>query len=109
MRYPFSAALRKLYPQAKISWLVHPQFSGFLPDPPIIDEVIYFNKVEFNKMNLFSKINFLRKFRKELHAKKSDLVIDYKDYSKVQSLRHWQDVRIASDIAKWGEVKRTGQ
>lgn len=73
---PFSAALRKLYPQAKISWLVHPQFSGFLPDPPIIDEVIYFNKVEFNKMNLFSKINFLRNFRKELHAKKFDLVID---------------------------------
>ena len=73
---PFSAALRKLYPKAKISWLVHPQFSGFLPDPPIIDEIIYFNKVEFNKMDLLSKINFLLNFRKELHAKKFDLVID---------------------------------
>ncbi|MGL5206913.1 MAG: lipopolysaccharide heptosyltransferase I [Acidaminococcaceae bacterium] len=73
---PFSAVLRKLYPQAKISWLVHPQFSGFLPDPPTINQVIYFDKVAFNKMGLWQKINFLRKFRQELHAEKFDLVID---------------------------------
>lgn len=73
---PFSAALRRLYPKARISWLVHPQFSGFLPDPPTIDKIIYFDKVAFNKMGILQKINFLRKFRQELHAEKFDLVID---------------------------------
>ena len=73
---PFSAALRKLYPKARISWLVHPQFSGFLPDPPTIDKIIYFDKVAFNKMGFLGKINFLREFRQELHAEKFDLVID---------------------------------
>lgn len=73
---PFSAALRRLYPKARISWLVHPQFSGFLPDPPTIDHIIYFDKVAFNKLGFLQKINFLRKFRQELHAEKFDLVID---------------------------------
>ena len=73
---PFSAALRRLYPKARISWLVHPQFSGFLPDPPTIDKIIYFDKVAFNKLAILQKISFLRKFRQELHAEKFDLVID---------------------------------
>ena len=73
---PFSAALRELYPKARISWLVHPQFSGFLPDPPTIDKIIYFDKVAFNKKGFLEKIKFLRKFRQELHAEKFDLVID---------------------------------
>lgn len=73
---PFSAALRSLYPNAKISWMVHPQFSGFLPDPPTIDEVLFFDKVAFNKMSILGKISFLCEFRKELHAKNFDLVID---------------------------------
>ena len=73
---PFSAALRKLYPKAKITWLVHPQFAGFVPDAPTIDEVIFFDKVAFNKMRLLGKINFLRTFRQELQAKHFDLVID---------------------------------
>lgn len=73
---PFSAVLRRLYPKAKISWMVHPQFSGFLPDQPTIDEVLYFDKVAFNKMSIPGKISFLCELRKELHAKDFDLVID---------------------------------
>lgn len=73
---PFSAALRSIYPEARISWLVHPQFSGFLPEPPTIDKIIYFDKVAFNKLGILQKICFLRKFRQELHAEKFDLVID---------------------------------
>ena len=38
---PFAAALRERYPEAKISWLVHPQFAGFVPEQPLIDEIIY--------------------------------------------------------------------
>lgn len=49
---PFAAALRQRFSKAKITWLVHPQFAGFVPDPPVIDEIIYFDKVKFNKMNL---------------------------------------------------------
>ena len=37
---PFAAALRQRYPKAKITWLVHPQFAGFVPDPPVMDEVL---------------------------------------------------------------------
>ena len=60
---PFAAELRKLYPNAKISWLVHPQFAGFVPDPPVIDEVLYFDKVKFNKMSLGDKIKYFKEMR----------------------------------------------
>ena len=47
---PFAAALRQTFPQSRISWLVHPQFSAFVPEPPIIDEILYFDKAAFGKM-----------------------------------------------------------
>jgi len=73
---PFAAVLRERYPEAKISWLVHPQFAGFIPEAPTIDEVLYFDKVAFKKMSLPEKIAFIKKFRQELQAKKFDLVVD---------------------------------
>lgn len=73
---PFAAALRKRYPQAKISWLVHPQFAGFVPDKPVIDEVLYFDKVKFNKLGLSDKIKYFFSMRSMLHSKRFDLVID---------------------------------
>ena len=73
---PFAAALRQRFPKAKITWLVHPQFAGFVPDPPVIDEIIYFDKVKFNKMNLLVKLAYFVEMRRLLHSKKFDLVID---------------------------------
>ena len=73
---PFADALRRRYPKAKITWLVHPQFAGFLPDPPVIDEVIYFDKVKFNKMGLCDKLHYFKEMRSLLHSKHFDLVID---------------------------------
>ena len=73
---PCADALRKLYPEARISWLVHPQFSAFVPEPPMVDEVIFFNKAEFNELSFSDKIKKLCSLRRELHAKKFDLVID---------------------------------
>ncbi len=73
---PFAAALRGRFPHAKITWLVHPQFAGFLPDPPVIDEVIYFDKVKFNKMGLCAKLQYFKEMRALLHSKRFDLVID---------------------------------
>lgn len=73
---PFAAALRKRYPEAKISWLVHPQFAGFVPDAPVIDEVLYFDKVKFKKMGFIEKIKYFFEIRSLLHSKHFDLVID---------------------------------
>lgn len=73
---PFAAALRRRFPAARISWLVHPQFAGFVPDPPVIDEVLYFDKVKFNKMPFGSKLKYFFEMRSLLHSKKFDLVID---------------------------------
>ena len=73
---PFAAALRELYPNAKISWLVHPQFAGFVPDPPVIDEVIYFDKVKFKKMGFSEKLTYYSEMKELLHSKHFDLVID---------------------------------
>lgn len=73
---PFAAALRKRYPQAKITWLVHPQFAGFVPDAPTIDEVLYFDKVKFNKLGLGGKLAYYKEMKEMLHSKHFDLVID---------------------------------
>ena len=73
---PFAAALRQRFPKAKITWLVHPQFAGFVPDPPVIDEVIYFDKVKFNKLSLGDKLKYFCEMRSLLHSKHFDLVID---------------------------------
>ena len=73
---PFAAALRQRYPKAKITWLVHPQFAGFVPDPPVIDEVLYFDKVKFKKMSVFGKLKYFREMKALLHSKHFDLVID---------------------------------
>ena len=73
---PFAAALRQRFPKAKITWLVHPQFAGFVPDPPVIDDVLYFDKVKFNKMGLMDKLKYFREMKRQLHSKHFDLVID---------------------------------
>jgi heptosyltransferase-1/heptosyltransferase-2 len=73
---PAVAALRKGFPNARLTWLVHPQFSDFVPDPPMIDEVIYFDKVKFNKMGPGDKWSYFKEMRALLHSRKFDLVID---------------------------------
>lgn len=73
---PFAAALRDRYPKSRISWLVHPQFSAFVPDPPLIDEVLYFDKAAFNKMNWRDKWCTYRTLRQTLRSRHFDLVID---------------------------------
>jgi heptosyltransferase-1/heptosyltransferase-2 len=73
---PFAAALREVYPDARISWLVHPQFGDFIPCPGVIDEVIYFDRRALSSMGLGAKFRYLRTLRRELRARKFDLVID---------------------------------
>lgn len=73
---PCAAALRELYPNAKIRWIVHPQFSTFVPQPPYVDEIIYFDKQAFTKMSVKDKIKAFLHMRSFLRSFKFDLVID---------------------------------
>lgn len=36
---PFADALRRRYPKAKITWLVHPQFAGFCLTRPLLTKL----------------------------------------------------------------------
>ena len=69
-------ALRELYPDSKISWLVEPQFQDVLPGKPYIDNKIIFHKNDMKKMSFLGKLSYLNKLRKELHSYHFDLVID---------------------------------
>ena len=65
---PFVAVLRERFPKARLTWLVHPQFSSFVPDPPLVDEVIFFDKVKFNKMGLGEKWSYFKAMRRPSRA-----------------------------------------
>jgi heptosyltransferase-1/heptosyltransferase-2 len=73
---PFVAALRERFPKAKITWLAHPQFADFIPEPPMIDEIIRFDKVKFQKISFVEKIRYFFNMRRLLKEKNFDLVID---------------------------------
>lgn len=73
---PFVAVLRERFPKARLTWLVHPQFGAFVPDPPMVDEVLYFDKVKFNKMGICDKWSYYKEIREMLQRRKFDLVID---------------------------------
>lgn len=73
---PSLYALRRLYPKARITWLVEPQFAEILPEAPYIDEKFIFRKNTLKKLPFFEKITFLRRLRAELHRRRFDLAID---------------------------------
>ena len=73
---PFAAVLRQRFPEARLTWLVHPQFAGFVPDPPLIDEVLYFDKVRFKALSWRGKIKYFRQMRALLQSRHFDLVLD---------------------------------
>lgn len=73
---PFVAVLRKRFPQARITWLVHPQFAAFVPEAPLVDEILYFDKAKFRKMGWKARWSYFKEMRSQLRARKFDLVID---------------------------------
>jgi lipopolysaccharide heptosyltransferase I len=44
MALPALSALRKRFPQARISWFVRPEFADILRDHPLVDEIILFDR-----------------------------------------------------------------
>ena len=79
---PTLHALRMLYPDARISWLVEPQFASVLPDAPYIDEKIIFHKNTLKKQGFFQKLRHLRALGKSLKNRHFDLVIDLQGLAK---------------------------
>lgn len=73
---PFVAVLRERFPGARITWLVHPQFAAFVPEPPLVDEILYFDKVKFKKMSWGEKWAYFKELRGQLRSRTFDLVID---------------------------------
>ncbi|MDR2443882.1 MAG: glycosyltransferase family 9 protein [Deltaproteobacteria bacterium] len=73
---PSLAALRELFPQAVVNWLVEPQFADILPGKPYIDEKIIFDKNNLKRLSFFKIPGRLWELRRILHSKKYDLVLD---------------------------------
>lgn len=67
---PSLYALRQLYPDARITWAVHPAFAGILPGNPWIDEIYLVDRKRIKD------ISYLRQVHRDLKAHHFDLVID---------------------------------
>jgi heptosyltransferase-1/heptosyltransferase-2 len=85
---PSLAALRSLFPQAVIHWLVEEVYRDLLPGPPWLDKVIYFPKKELKTFRLWKSIGVLKRFRRELRANHYDLVLDLQGLAK-SALAAW--------------------
>jgi heptosyltransferase-1 len=83
---PLIGALRRSYPQAKLSWLVEPAAAPLLNANPLLDEVIVWPKSEWKA--LWKKRRFvqlwrdIRSFTKMLKSKDYDLVLDLQGLQK---------------------------
>ena len=65
---PSLYALRKSFPEARITWAVHPAFAKILPELPWIDEIFLVDREKIKDLK------YLLSVRKELHSRKFDLV-----------------------------------
>ena len=75
---PVLTALRKNYPDAKISWLVRPEFSALLENHPHLDEIILFDRRQLGRA-WFSPRAFgaLVSLVRRLRAGRFDAVFDF--------------------------------
>lgn len=77
---PFLHAIRRAYPDAKITWLCEPAIKSLLEAEPAIDNVITWPKQEWRgyiKQRQFVRLfKAWRKLRSELRALDADLAID---------------------------------
>jgi heptosyltransferase-1 len=80
MASPMIAALRRAYPQARITWLVEPGLADLLCHNGDLDELILWPKGEWSRLAREKRfIELLRRviaLRRELHSHHFDLAID---------------------------------
>jgi 3-deoxy-D-manno-octulosonic-acid transferase/heptosyltransferase-1 len=78
---PSLAALRRLYPDAHITWVVEEAASGLVLQHPLLDRVIVFRRkkwIEDYKAGRFRSVRQdASSFLKELRSRSYDLVIDF--------------------------------
>ena len=67
---PSLYVLRKAYPEAKITWAVHPAFAGILPGKPWLDDIYLVDRKRIKKPSYWKQVWH------DLHEKHFDLVID---------------------------------
>jgi len=84
---PALTALHKSFPDAKISWLIRPEFAALIENHPHLNEIIPFDrrslgKAWFNPGALASLISFIRRLRRA----KFDAVIDLQGLFRTASL-----------------------
>lgn len=75
---PALSALRRSFPDTKISWLVRPEFASLLEDHPALDEIILFDrkllgKAFYNPKALGALYSLIRQLRK----RKFDAIFDF--------------------------------
>jgi len=77
---PLIKALRRTYPEAKISWLVEPPAAPLLRNHPELDQVIVWRKMAWKKLwqeRKYLKLwREIRAFRKLLKSHQFDVVLD---------------------------------
>jgi len=80
MASPLVHALRKQYPDARISWLVQPESAELLQDHPELDEVIVWPRKKwaqlFREKRFISLLAEIRRFRQMLREKSFTLALD---------------------------------
>jgi heptosyltransferase-1 len=81
MASPLPQALREAYPRAHLAWLVEPLSAPLVRANPFLDEVIVFErrKAWQRQLSEGKLIAFLREvhaYRRELHARRFDIVFD---------------------------------
>ena len=84
---PALTALRKGFPDAKISWLIRPEFSGLLENHPHLNDVIIFDrellgKAWFHPHAFTSLLSLIRRLRQS----KFDAVVDLQGLFRTASL-----------------------
>ena len=75
---PALTALRRSFPDAKISWLVRPEFAPLLENHPHLDKIITFDRKILSKVYFSLKaLGALNSLIKELRQSKFDAVFDF--------------------------------
>lgn len=75
---PALSALKRSFPEARISWLVRPEFAPLIMGHPYISDIILFDRKQLSKWWCEQEsFNALRSLKEQLKAGKFDLVFDF--------------------------------
>lgn len=102
---PALNALRKSFPDAKITWLVRPEFAPLLENHPDLNDLIIFDRKLLGKAWFYpSAFASLLSFIRRLQRSKFDAVIDLQGLFRTASLAWLTRCKIRFGIAKAREL-----